>query len=253
MCCWVSGGCTRAKMKMMRAQRNARVDLCPSSKRALQLLRAPRPSAAMDAEELEAAVDALLAPLSEARANALHHAALRHALRECRRVAHTCVRALQEQERAYFERLQAAGGAPGLAVRRCGAKGKGLFATRCVRARMRTSRRRLLACRRLTRCRRRCAALRSARAATSRRATWCCASSRWLPSRRAAAARRVHATRNTHAFAHVRALSCASLRRTARGEQAGRARLRALLPLRGQRGAPDRAPPAGARRRRRRL
>jgi hypothetical protein len=40
--------------------------------------------------------------------------------------------AAQEQERAYFERLQAGGAAPGLAVRRCGDKGKGLFATRCV-------------------------------------------------------------------------------------------------------------------------
>ena len=39
--------------------------------------------------------------------------------------------AAQEDERAYFDSLQAAGAAPGLVVRRCGERGKGLFATRC--------------------------------------------------------------------------------------------------------------------------
>jgi hypothetical protein len=40
----------------------------------------------------------------------------------------------QEDEKAHFERLQAAGTAPGLVVRRCGARGKGLFAARCAAA-----------------------------------------------------------------------------------------------------------------------
>ena len=40
----------------------------------------------------------------------------------------------QEDEKAHFERLQAAGAAPGLVVRRCGARGKGLFAARCAAA-----------------------------------------------------------------------------------------------------------------------
>ncbi len=159
----------------------------------LATLRRPC-SLAMASAEVEAQMDALLAPLPEARSQPL----LRR--KQTRDSALTCAHAQQEQERAYFERLQAAGAAPGLCVQRCGDEGKGLFATRCGAAI--TAEQPPRSCQRFSSA----PDARITPAATSRRARWFCVSSLWRPSRRAL-------TQTPHM--RTRSLACSLLTRRA--------------------------------------